>query len=141
MIAAQILSQKGDAVFTVDPNDSISAVAGQLHEKGVGALVVTDASGVVGVFSERDLTRMVARHGVAALTLRVRDGMSTSVVTAEPHENLDDMLGRMTDRRIRHLPVMKDGHLVGVLSIGDLVKSKIATIEADAQAMREYITA
>lgn len=141
MTASQILSSKGRDVFTADPSDSIAEVSRLLHEKRVGALVVTDTNnGVVGVFSERDLVRMVARHGVAALTLQVKDGMSTDVITAEGSESIDDLLGRMTDRRIRHLPVVDGKQLAGVLSIGDLVKSKIASIEADAQALRDYIT-
>jgi CBS domain-containing protein len=140
MTAARIIKAKGDKVFTVSADASVEAVAHLLDQKRVGALVVTDDKGVAGVFSERDLVRLVARHGAAALKLLVRDGMTKDVIRVSGSHGLDEMLNLMTDRRIRHLPVMEGDRLLGVISIGDLVKHKIATVEADAEALRAYIT-
>ncbi len=141
MTAARILKSKPADVHTIAPDATIADVAHVLDQKRVGALVVSDGRQVVGVFSERDLVRLVSRHGVAALAMRVCDGMTHDVVSVSASHGLDDMLNLMTDRRIRHLPVMEGDQLLGVISIGDLVKHKIATVEADAEALRAYITA
>ena len=141
MTAARILKSKSNAIHTIAPDATIADVAHELDQKRVGAMVVADKGRVVGVFSERDLVRLVSRHGVAALALSVRDGMTHDVVSVSASHGLDDMMNLMTDRRIRHLPVMEGDALMGVISIGDLVKHKIATVEADAEALRAYITA
>lgn len=141
MLVSQILRTKGDAVFTVTPGESIGAVAGLLHEKGVGALVVLEADRVVGIVSERDVVRAVAGQGGEVLSRPVSDFMTANVLFAEPGETVDSLLGRMTDRRIRHLPVCRNQRLVGIVSIGDLVKSKISEVEAEADGLKAYIAA
>ena len=141
MLVSQILKLKGDLVFTAAPTDSVAAVAALLHSRRVGALVVLEAERVVGIVSERDIVRIVAEGGGAALGRPVADCMSREVVYAEPGETVDQLMERMTDRRMRHLPVCIDGRLVGIVSIGDVVKSKISEVEAEASGLKAYIAA
>jgi CBS domain-containing protein len=142
MLIAHVLRDKGGAVFTLMAETTLEAACAELHSKKVGALVVLDGDGnVYGVLSERDLVREVARRGPGALTQTVGAAMTREVITADPDETIDDCLGRMTDRRVRHLPVIQDGRLIGIISIGDLVKHRIAAVEADAAAMQAYISA
>ena len=108
MLVSQILRTKGDTVFTVGPTDTIAAVAALLHSRRVGALVVLDAERVAGIVSERDIVRVVAEGGAAALGRPVSRCMTKDVLFAEPGETVDSLLGRMTDRRIRHLPVCQE---------------------------------
>jgi CBS domain-containing protein len=142
MLVSQILKNKGDAVFTAAPSETVAAAAALLHARRVGAMVVLGADQqVAGIVSERDIVRVVAEQGAEGLKLTIADCMTHDVVFAEPQETVDDLLGRMTDRRIRHLPVCKDGRLVGIVSIGDLVKSKIAETVAEAEDLKAYISA
>jgi CBS domain-containing protein len=142
MLVSQILKRKGDTVFTTSPSEAISAVASLLHARGVGALVVMEAGQVAGIVSERDIVRVVAEKGPQGLTEPVSSCMTHDVLFAEPGETVDSLLSRMTDRRIRHLPVcQKDRRLVGLVSIGDLVKSKISEVEAEAEGLKSYIAA
>ncbi|HEY3694451.1 CBS domain-containing protein [Phenylobacterium sp.] len=141
MLVSQILKTKGDLVFTVAPTETVAAVAALLHSRRVGALVVLDAERVVGIVSERDVVRLVAESGGAALARPVADCMTRDVLFAEPGETVDSLLERMTDRRVRHLPVCKAERLVGIISIGDLVKSKISEVEAEASGLKAYIAA
>lgn len=141
MLVSQILKTKGDSVFTVKPGDTVGAVAELLHSRGVGAFVVLEAERVVGIVSERDVVRAVAAHGGAALARPVSDFMTANVLFAEPGDTVDSALGRMTDRRIRHLPVCRNERLVGIVSIGDLVKWKISEVEAEADGLKAYIAA
>ena len=141
MLVSQILKSKGDTVFTARPSDSVTDVASLLHSRGVGALVVLDGERVAGIVSERDLVRAIAEQGEGALARPVADFMTADVFYAEPGETVDSMLGRMTDRRVRHLPVCKGERLVGIVSIGDLVKWKISEVEAEADDLKAYIAA
>ncbi|MBL8552017.1 MAG: CBS domain-containing protein [Hyphomonadaceae bacterium] len=140
MLIAHVLRDKGGVVYTLSADASLLEAAEALHEKRVGALVVTDGGDTpIGVFSERDIVREVAEHGAAGLVRKVGACMSRHIVTAEPEESVDDGLARMTDRRIRHLPVIAGGQLVGIVSIGDLVKMRISEVEAEVTAMQAYI--
>ena len=142
MLVSQILKQKGDAVFTASPTDTVAAAAALLHARRVGAMVVLDgAQEVAGIVSERDIVRIVAEKGADGLKCTVADCMTKDVVFAEPQETVDSLLGRITDRRIRHLPVCREGRLVGIVSIGDLVKMKIAETVAEAEGLKAYISA
>jgi len=141
MLVSQILKSKGDLVFTATPTETVAAVAALLHSRRVGALVVLDAEQVVGIVSERDIVRIVAERGGAALAEPVSGCMTRDVVFAEPGETVDSLLERMTDRRVRHLPVCLGDRLVGIISIGDLVKSKISEVEAEASGLKAYIAA
>jgi len=142
MLIAQIIRDKGAVVHTLAASATLEEAARELYEKRVGALVVMSAeNAIIGVFSERDLVREIARCGARALQDDVASAMSREVFTAHLEETIDDCLGRMTDRRVRHLPVVDEVRLVGIVSIGDLVKHRIALAEAESAAMQAYIAA
>ena len=142
MLVSQIIKHKGSDVFTVAPDATLADAARELHERRVGALVVKDGGSVVGIVSERDIVRELVTGGPSALQEPVGEHMSRGVIFAAPHETVDALLGRMTDRRVRHLPVVTgQGELCGLVSIGDLVKHKISEIEAEAQTLKNYIAA
>jgi CBS domain-containing protein len=139
MLVSQILKTKGDLVFTVGPAETVGAVCALLHSRKVGAMVVLDTDRVVGIVSERDLVRALAKEGAGALGKPVSAFMTHDVIFAEPGETVDSLLSRMTDRRVRHLPVCERERLVGIVSIGDLVKWKISEVEAEADNLKAYI--
>ncbi|WP_291075420.1 CBS domain-containing protein [Hyphomonas sp.] len=142
MTIDQILKDKGFAIISVRAGETLAAAARTLDGKRIGAVVaLDDAGGIVGVLSERDIVRHVARQGAAALNLNVGDAMTRDVIKVDSTTKVDDALQLMTDRRIRHLPVISGDELVGVVSIGDLVKWKIAETEAEAEAMKSYLSA
>lgn len=142
MLISQILKDKGGEVMTAAPDQTLDAVAKILSERRIGAVVVIEGDRrVVGIVSERDIVRVIAQAGSAGLAQPTSRHMTADVVFAHPGETVDALLGRMTDRRIRHLPVCVDGRLVGIVSIGDLVKSKIAEVEAEAEGLKTYIAA
>jgi CBS domain-containing protein len=142
MLVSQILKAKGDSVFTLAPDDTVAEAAMLLNERRVGCLVVMDDHDqVAGIVSERDVVRLVAQMGAAALVKPVATCMTQDVIFADPTQTVDSLLSCMTDRRIRHLPVCKGERLVGLVSIGDLVKSKIAESEAEAHSLKAYIAA
>ncbi len=141
MLIAHVLREKGAAVHTLSAEASLQHAAQELNTRKVGALVVIDLEGeLVGVVSERDIVREVAKRGADAMQETVGAVMTRKVITAGMDETIDECLERMTDRRIRHLPVIEAGKLVGIISIGDLVKHRIAAVEAEAAAMQAYIT-
>lgn len=142
MLVAQILKTKGDMVFTVGPDETLRAAAALLGARAVGAMVVMGAADrVAGILSERDVARAVGEGGAAALDRPVSELMTRDVIFAEPGQSVDELLSLMTDRRIRHLPVCREERLVGIVSIGDLVKVKIAEVEAEAADLKAYISA
>ena len=136
-----ILQQKGRNVVTIDPNTSIRSAAERLREMNIAALVVINAGSILGIVSERDIVRIVAEKGGDGLGLPITDCMTHDVIFAEPQETVDSLLSRMTDRRIRHLPVCREGKLIGIVSIGDLVKRKIDETVAEAETLKAYIAA
>jgi CBS domain-containing protein len=120
----------------------VSSAAALLHARKVGAMVIVDEDdNVVGILSERDVVRLVAEAGERALSQPISACMTRDVIFAEPQQSVNDLLTLMTDRRIRHLPVCVQGRLTGIISIGDLVKSKISEIEAEADGLKAYIAA
>ena len=142
MLVSQILKEKGDLVFTASPSDSVAAVAALLVARRVGAMIVLDEGHeVAGIVSERDIVRTVAELGAEGLAQPISACMTRDVVFASPNETVDALMGRMTDRRIRHLPVLREGKLVGIVSIGDLVKRKIEETVAEAETLKAYISA
>lgn len=142
MNVSSILTEKGSAVHTIAPGASLRDAAVTLDEKRVGALVVvSDAGAPCGVISERDVAREVARRGAVALDAKVEHAMTANLVTATLGDSLDALMTRMTDRRVRHLPVIDGERLAGIVSIGDVVKWKIRVAESEAQAMKDYIAA
>ena len=140
MLIDTILKGKGGEVATVTAEATLVEAANLLDQKRIGAVVAVDAKGrLIGVLSERDIVRRFARNGTKTVDMTVADAMTRGVITASPGESIDTCLGRMTDRRIRHLPVVEDGELRGIISIGDLVKHKIDSVLAEAEAMTAYI--
>jgi CBS domain-containing protein len=141
MLIAHVLRDKGDEVFAIPTYATLEEAARELTQKGVGALVILDnRRSPVGVISERDIIRAIARRGPRCLEERVDEVMSRRVITADPLETVDEGLSRMTESRVRHLPVLDErDRLVGIVSIGDLVKMRIMAVEAQAAAMQAYI--
>lgn len=141
MNVASILRQKGRAVTTASPATTLTEVAGKLAAKRIGAIVVVGAGGeVAGIISERDIIRKLGTEGPECLTRTVAESMTRQVITCREGDTLDELMAQMTAGRFRHLPVVEDGALVGIISIGDVVKHHIAEVEMEATAMREYIT-
>ena len=141
MKVSQILRTKGDLVFTATPHETVASICALLLAHKVGAMVIMDGDRVAGIVSERDVVRILAEEGPAALTAPVTRCMTHDVLFAGPDETVDSLLGRMTDRRIRHLPVCQAERLLGIVSIDDLVKSKISEVEAEADNLKAYIAA
>ena len=140
MTVARILAVKGRDVFTTHPHRTLQETARLLSNKGVGALVVTGADGaVLGIISERDIVRALADGGAAALDDSVSRHMTSDVFTATSGACINDIMERMTHSRFRHVPVVEDERLAGLISIGDVVKHRIAEIETEHRAMRDYI--
>ncbi len=140
MNVATILKQKGRAVSTVPPTITLQEVAKRLTQRRIGALVVVGARGEIeGIISERDIIRALSEAGGSCLQRPVAETMTRQVVTCQETDTLDELMAMMTQRRFRHLPVVTDGDLVGIISIGDVVKHHVAEIEMEATAMRAYI--
>jgi CBS domain-containing protein len=139
MTIAAILNNKGREVESIASGRSVRDAIALLAERRIGALPVIDDGAVKGVFSERDVIYALAAEGAAAHDKRVGDVMTAPAVTVAPKDAALGALSLMTRRRIRHLPVIEEGRIVGLVSIGDVVKYRIERIEADAAAMRDYI--
>ncbi len=139
MTIATILRDKGDTVVQVGPDTTVRALATLLTEKHIGAVPVIAGDRLVGIVSERDIVHTVAAEGGGALDWPVERIMTRDAITVTPDTPLLVGLSMMTRRRIRHLPVLEDGCMIGLVSIGDLVKARIDHIESEAEAMRSYI--
>jgi CBS domain-containing protein len=139
MTIAVIMHGHGTDIFTAKAGESVQQAAARLAEKRIGALPVVEGERVVGIFSERDVIYGLATHGPAMLDKLVGDVMTAPAITVTADTPILSALSLMTKRRIRHLPVTEGERLVGFVSIGDLVKHRIEKIEAEANAMRDYI--
>lgn len=140
MTIATILATKGNEVVTLTADYTVADAVKLLAERRIGAVPVMRGDQVVGIFSERDVIHCLEKHGPGALERPVSDAMTAPALTVGTNEPVIAALSLMTKRRIRHLPVVENGRLIGIVSIGDLVKFRIDQIEADANAMRQYIT-
>lgn len=141
MFVSEILKSKGSDVFTIKGDRSIDELAKELVGRRIGAAVVVDGGkALIGVISERDIVYAIAEHGAACLDRKVADLMTADVVTCTPDTGIVEVMNQMTRRRIRHLPVIENGRLAGLVSIGDVVKQRIASAEREAAQLREYIT-
>jgi CBS domain-containing protein len=136
---ASVLRDKGNAVVTIAADATLYDAVQSLGEKRIGALPVTDSGRIVGIISERDIIYSLREHGPDVLGWKVEQIMSSPPITADSHTSVLSALALMTQRRIRHLPVIEGGQIRGIVSIGDLVKHRMERIEAEAEAMREYI--
>ena len=139
MRIGDILRTKGSTVTTVAPDAPVTEVLRFIAEQNVGALPVVDAGRLVGIVSERDVVRRLHQKGSGLLDARVSDVMTADVVTCGPDDGVGDLGRVMTDRRIRHLPVVVDGELTGIVSIGDLVKARIDMLEQEREQLESYI--
>lgn len=140
MNVAAILKSKGSAVETASGDITLMEAAQIMAARRIGAIVIVDKSGqVVGIVSERDIIRELATHGADASTRPVSVAMTRAVVTCTRDDTIEHLMGQMTARRFRHLPVIEDGALVGIVSIGDVVKHHIAEVEMEKTALRDYI--
>ena len=140
MKVEQILQSKGADVFAVREDEPISAAVSMLNEKNIGAVVVRNADEeIVGILSERDIVRRLGEKGVDAMMMRVKDCMTPDPFTCTPETSVDDLMAQMTEKRVRHLPVAIKGKILGVVSIGDVVKRKIEQAEKEAEALKQYI--
>lgn len=136
-----ILERKGTDVFTIRPDAMLLAAAEAMSKHNVGALVVSaDGRTVDGIVSERDLVRDLARLGTGAVKRTVSDVMSTDVTTCTPDATVDELMAAMSERRIRHVPILRDDVLAGIVSIGDVVKMRLDELEVEKQSLEQYVT-
>lgn len=142
MSVAQILAEKGTAVTTIEADKSIGEAVALLTEHRIGAVVVVDASGAVqGILSERDVVRAVGQHGTEGLKQPISERMTRKVATCTRTAVLHELMAMMTQGKFRHVPVVENGQLGGMVSIGDIVKHRLAEMEAESQALKDYIGA
>ena len=140
MLVRHIVSVSGADVATARPDATIADAAKLLKERNVGALVIMTEDGqLAGILSERDLVRGLPDHGADLLALKVKDRMTAEVTTCNPDDRIDGIMKLMTEGRFRHLPVVEEGKLVGIISIGDVVKSRLEELESETTTLREYI--
>lgn len=141
MNVAEILSHKGSDVATIGPDQTVRSAVALLTERSIGAVVVTDPQGVfIGMFSERDVVRRTARDDGLDLDAPVSDVMTTTLSTCGRGDQVETLMQLMTERRIRHLPVLDDdGHLCGIVSIGDIVKERVTQLENEHDQLIDYV--
>ena len=135
----QLLGSKRSEIYAVAPGDSVIDAIRLMAEKGVGAVLVMDGARLAGIVSERDYARKIVLHGKSSADTSVRDIMTADVVTVNPHQTVEQCMQIVTDHRIRHLPVVDDGEVIGVISIGDLVKAVIEDQQVQLDQLQRYI--
>jgi CBS domain-containing protein len=141
MLVETILATKGSEVTTAGASEVVSQAATRMEGNGIGALVIVDQGGKpIGILSERDIARGVSRYGTRLPDTPIASLMTRDLVTCEPEDSAADIMAVMTDRRIRHVPVLRDGALAGIISIGDVVKVRLGEIEREASDLRAYIS-
>jgi CBS domain-containing protein len=135
-----ILAGKGGQVINARPGETIAAVAARLATNKIGALVVLDeADLLVGILSERDIVRALAKHGEGTITMTAGELMTRPVQSCQPEDTIDHVMHVMTHRRFRHMPVLEDGQLIGIISIGDVVKHRLELSEMEVDSLRQYV--
>ena len=140
MLISDVMRNKGDLVVTVAPTETVRSLIALLDEHRIGALVVsTDKTTIAGIVSERDVVRRLHRDGGAVLDQQVSDIMTSDVRTCTPEDDLEQVAGVMTEARVRHLPVVRDGQLVAIVSIGDVVKNRIDELQVERDQLVDYI--
>jgi len=143
MLVQDILGRKtSQDVATTTAERTVGEAAHQLHQRRIGALVVVDAAGhIAGILSERDIVRGLSQKGADVLAIKVGELMTSAVLTCHPHDSLETLMATMTANRIRHLPVVDDHRLAGIVTIGDVVKARLEEATHDMEEMREYVSA
>ncbi|SRX94622.1 hypothetical protein MSP7336_02881 [Mycobacterium shimoidei] len=140
MRIADVLRNKGAAVMTINPDATVAELLAGLAEHNIGAMVVSGPDGVAGIVSERDVVRALHKHGASLLARPVKKIMTAVVSTCTRSDSVDDISVLMTQNRVRHVPVIESGKLLGIVSIGDVVKSRIEQLLAEHQQLQSYIT-
>jgi CBS domain-containing protein len=140
MRIADVLRNKGAAVVTINPDATVSDLLAGLAGHNIGAMVVVGPDGVVGIVSERDVVRQLHAHGASVLSRPVSKIMTSVVSTCSKSDTVDSLTMLMTENRVRHVPVLEDGELVGIVSIGDVVKTRMEELEAEHAQLQSYIT-
>lgn len=140
MHVAAVLKRKGNRIVSAAPADTVAAIARLLTEHRIGAVLVVEEDGrPVGILSERDIVRAIARDGASALSRPASDLMTRELITGQPTDTVADLMAVMTDRRIRHIPILEEGRIVGVISIGDVVKARIDDAELEVESLRGFV--
>ena len=140
MTVKAVLSRKGTDVTTIEPTATLAAAVKVLADRRIGAIVVTGAEGrIVGIISERDIVRAMAQHSAEALTRPVSEMMTRNVVTCSERDTIADLMEKMTQGKFRHIPVVEQGKLAGIVSIGDIVKRRVEELEHDGEVLQDYI--
>jgi CBS domain-containing protein len=137
MTVETILRRKGTDVATIEPDASIRRAADWLRVKNIGALVVTSGKAVLGLISEREIVHAFSRYGETAASMPVKEIMRYGVVTVSPDESVSRVMQLMTRHRVRHMPVLRDGKLAGIISIGDVVKHRLEDLESETNVLRD----
>lgn len=137
---SEILQKKGEDIWAVGPSDTIYRALELMRDKNVGAVLVVESDILLGIFSERDYARRVVLEGKASKSTPVREAMTTKVAYVRPEQTIEECMALMTDKRIRHLPVFRGEKLIGVVSIGDVVESKISEQKFIIEQLENYIT-
>ena len=140
MVIADLLRHKGSTVVTIAPDGRVTDLLASLAEHKIGAVVVATGAEIVGIVSERDIVRRLNTEGAEVLSKKVSDLMTTEVISCSPSDSIDTIGGAMTEQRIRHMPVVEDGKLVGIVTIGDVVAARIRQLEVDRGQLENYIT-
>ena len=140
MRIADILRTKGSEVATVTETTTVTSFLNELTVHNIGAMVVMNPDGVCGIVSERDVVRKLHHHGPDLLARPVGEIMTTDMVTCSPEDRIDDLAALMTNNRVRHIPVLENGRLVGIVSLGDVVKHRMEELQAERQQLQAYIT-
>jgi CBS domain-containing protein len=140
MLIADLLRHKGSTVVTIAPDGLVTDLLASLAENKIGAVVVATGDEINGIVSERDIVRRLHSEGAAVLSERVSDLMTTEVISCSPSDSIDTIGSAMTEQRIRHMPVVTDGKLAGIVTIGDVVAARIRQLEQDRGQLENYIT-
>lgn len=140
MVIADLLRHKGATVITIGAHELVPELLARLEEHHIGGLPVMDGDNLVGIISERDVVRRLGRDGASVLTSTVGDLMTSSVISASPADQMDEVAALMTEHRFRHLPVVADGKLIGIVTIGDVVAARLRTLESERRQLEDYIS-
>lgn len=135
-----LLNKKGGRIITIGPDATVFDAIGRMVEANVGAILIVDGSDVQGIFTERDYLRRIALEGRTSRDTLVRDVMTSDLITVEPDTTTGQCLALMTDRKIRHLPVLRDGELVGIVSIGDCVRARLDEVRSEAEDLQRFVS-
>lgn len=140
MRIADVLRNKGSAVATISPDTKVTELLAGMAQQNIGAMVVMGPDGLVGIVSERDVVRRLHERGADLLEMPVSEIMTSVVVTCAPGDKVDILTGLMTENRVRHVPVIVNGELTGIVSIGDVVKTRMEELKAEQEQLQTYIT-